>query len=171
MAAVGSPETRLIILRGDSGSGKTTTALALRERLTGATALVHQDAIRREMLAPSGRERSTDAAAIIDAIARTALDRGRTVVLDGIFNLRDYADPFERLWRDHLGRTLVYTFDVGLDETLRRHAGRPLSTVVSEADLRAWYDGWQPLTFVDEIRIPAEVGTDELVDRILADLS
>ena len=41
---------KLIVLRGNSGSGKTTTAKELQKRLGQNTMLISQDVIRREML-------------------------------------------------------------------------------------------------------------------------
>jgi len=167
----GAASTRLIVLRGPSASGKTTAALALRPLLGPKTALIHQDYFRRELLHGDDKlERSADAAAIIIATARQMLDRGYDVILDGIFNLRDYADPLEQLASDHIGTTRVYAFDVALDETIRRHATRPLSTEFGEDELRAWYDGWQPLPHLTETRVTAEVTTDELVATILHDI-
>jgi len=167
----GAASTRLIVLRGPSASGKTTAALALRPLLGPKTALIHQDYFRRELLHGDDKlERSADAAAIIIATARQALDRGYNVILDGIFNLRDYADALEDLASDHAGITRVYAFDVPLDETIRRHATRPLRTEFGEDDLRDWYDGWQPLPHLAETRITSDVTTDGLVATILRDL-
>lgn len=47
---VGSPRTRLVILRGDSASGKSTIAQRLRERLGRGVAWVEQDYLRRTVL-------------------------------------------------------------------------------------------------------------------------
>ena len=66
--------------------------------------------------------------------------------------------------------TVFFQFDFGFEETVRRHSGRPLRTAFGEEELRRWFDGWQPLPFVHEQRVPAEVRTDQLVDRILAAL-
>lgn len=141
MSPVGSPSTRLVILRGDAASGKTTTATALRTKLGPRVALIHQDYVRREVLHDlDRRRRSADASILIVSAAREALNLGYDVILDGIFNLRDYSEPFEMLHRDHRGRTRIYQFDVGLDETLRRHAGRPLATDFGEEKIREWYD-------------------------------
>lgn len=47
--AVPSP-TRLIVLRGNSASGKSSVAAAVRERYSRGVALVSQDTLRREVL-------------------------------------------------------------------------------------------------------------------------
>lgn len=171
MTGVGSESTRLVVLRGDSASGKTTTALALREKLGTRVALIHQDYFRREVLWNEDRgQRSRDASLLIVSSARQALKLGYDVILDGIFNLRDYSALLERLHHDHRGLTRIYQFDVGLDETLRRHAGRPLSKEFGEGKLREWYDGWQPLSWHNETRVGPDLATDDLVSRILRDL-
>ncbi len=41
---------KLIILRGNSGSGKTTTGKALQRKFGHGTMLISQDVVRREML-------------------------------------------------------------------------------------------------------------------------
>jgi predicted kinase len=46
----GSPTSRLLVLRGNSGSGKSTTAQTLRDRLGRGTAWIEQDQIRRILL-------------------------------------------------------------------------------------------------------------------------
>lgn len=172
MTLVGNESTRLVILRGDSASGKTTTALALREELGPKVALIQQDYFRREILSNDDRpQRSRDASILVVGAAREALNLGYDVILDGIFNLRDYSALFERLHDDHRGQTRIYQFDIGLDETIRRHAGRPLSKEFGEDKIRDWYDGWQPLPWHDETRVGGDVSTDDLVISILKDLS
>ncbi|MEV8250895.1 AAA family ATPase [Microbacterium sp. NPDC076768] len=170
-AAVGSADTRLVVLRGDSGSGKTTTAKALRPLLGTKTAVIHQDYFRRELLAGAEKaSRSADAAVLIEATARRSLDLGYDVILDGVFNLRDYRELLEQLWHDHVGATRIYQFDVGFDETVRRHRMRSLRHAFSADQMREWYDGWQPLEFVEEGRVGPEESLDHLVARIVADL-
>lgn len=71
---------------------------------------------------------------------------------------------------DHLGLTGIYQFDVGLEESLRRHAARPLGAVFGEDKIREWYDGWQPLPWFDEKRIGPAATPEEIVSSILRDL-
>jgi predicted kinase len=49
-------ESKLIIIRGNSGSGKTTTAKNLQNDLGHGTLLVSQDIVRREMLKVHDRD-------------------------------------------------------------------------------------------------------------------
>lgn len=84
MADTGSDSTRLVILRGDAASGKTTTATALRPKLGERVALISQDHFRRELLHdPDRLRRSRDASVLIVGAARQALDLGYDVILDG----------------------------------------------------------------------------------------
>jgi adenylylsulfate kinase-like enzyme len=46
----GTSATRLIVLRGNSGSGKSTVARAVRERYGRGCALIEQDYLRRIVL-------------------------------------------------------------------------------------------------------------------------
>lgn len=43
-------ESKLIILRGNSGSGKSTTGKALQRKFGQGTMVISQDVVRREML-------------------------------------------------------------------------------------------------------------------------
>ncbi|MEV4441886.1 AAA family ATPase, partial [Streptomyces sp. NPDC049577] len=76
--------TRLVVLRGNSGSGKTTVARAVRERYGSGLAIVSQDTVRREILCEAhGPVRATPG--LIDVITRQCLDEGFHVILEGIF--------------------------------------------------------------------------------------
>ena len=59
MARTGSSETRLIILRGNSASGKSSTAAEIRRRYRWRDlAIVGQDNLRRDVLREHLRRRS-----------------------------------------------------------------------------------------------------------------
>ncbi len=84
---VGSDQTRLIVVRGNSGSGKSAVAKALREAYGRGVAWVSQDLIRRIILKEKDRPAGVNIG-LIDQVARYSLDNRYHVVLDGIF----YAD-------------------------------------------------------------------------------
>ncbi len=134
----GSGPARLVVLRGNSGSGKSSIAAGIRARYGRGIALVGQDNLRRTVL----RERDVPGGAnigLIDTVARYALRNGFHVIIDGILYAAHYASMLDALYRDHQGISRFYYLDVPLAETLRRHATRPQATEFGEADIRSWY--------------------------------
>jgi len=169
VAGTGSDETRLIILRGNSASGKSSTAAEIRRRHGRRNlAVVGQDNLRRDVL----REHDLPAGAnigLIDVVARYALSHGFSVIVEGILRADHYATMLNALTDDHQGRTCCYYFDVPFDETLRRHAGKPQASEYGAAEMRDWYRELDLLPGGAEQVIPAAVPQDEVVRRIMAD--
>lgn len=157
----------LVVLRGNSGSGKSTVARVLQQRFDHATCLiVEQDHVRRKML----REReAADGLNIelIEAIAAWGLDRGLIVIVEGILNRSRYQRMLERL-RGRSSSSHFFAWDLGFDETVRRHEQRPQRTEFSPEDMAEWYHGWNPLDFVHETRFDASTTVDDAVGRIAA---
>jgi predicted kinase len=122
--AVGSERTRLIVMRGNSGSGKSTVATALREASGRGIAWVSQDLIRRIILREKDKPGGVNIG-LIEQVARYSLDNGYHVILDGIFYADRYGPMLAALSRDHLGVSCFYYLDVSIEETLRRHLSRP----------------------------------------------
>ncbi|MDO0938907.1 AAA family ATPase [Streptomyces sp. DG2A-72] len=165
---VGTEETRLVILRGNSASGKSTVAVGLRERFGRGLALVGQDNIRRVVL----RERDRPGAAnigLIDLTARYALDAGYHVVVEGILYADRYGDMLAQLRRDHRGPTHAYYLDVPFAETLARHATKPFANDVNETQLRDWYRPLDLLPGGIETVVGADSTLAATVDRIMLD--
>lgn len=165
---VGTEETRLIVLRGNSASGKSSVAAGLRERFGRGLALVAQDNLRRVVL----RERDRPGAAnigLIDLTARYALDAGYHVVVEGILYADRYGDMLARLRDDHRGPTHAYYLDVPFDETLARHATKPIAADVDEGQLREWYRPRDLLPDGREAIIGAHSALHETIDHIMLD--
>ncbi|MET9255485.1 kinase [Streptomyces sp. NPDC048182] len=165
---VGSDTTRLIVLRGNSASGKSSVAAGVRDRFGRGLALVGQDNLRRIVL----RERDRPGAAnigLIDLTARYALDAGYHVVLEGILYADHYGDMLTRLRADHRGPTHGYYLHVPFAETLLRHATKPIADDVDEAQLRAWYRPRDLLPGGGETVIEADSRLAETVERVMKD--
>lgn len=165
---VGSPQTRLVILRGNSASGKSTIAKLLRERLGRGVAWVEQDYLRRTVLREHDRPGLPNIG-LIDMTARYALDAGYHVIADGIFGSERYGAMLRRLTDDHEGVTRHYYFDIALEETQRRHQTKPLVTVHPEK-LCEWYQRRDLLGFVDESIITAAESDEEIVTRLVREV-
>src|SRR5882724_7078759 len=105
---------KLIILRGNSGSGKSAVAKKMREVSTRKIALVEQDVIRRGILKEKEAADGHNIA-LIAQIVEFALNRGYDVILEGILSFQRYGDMLQKL-RDLSFETHVYYFDISFEE-------------------------------------------------------
>ncbi len=108
---VGTEETRLVVLRGNSASGKSSLAAGLRERFGRGLAVVGQDNLRRIVLGERDRPGAANIG-LIGLTARYALDAGFHVVVEGILYADRYGDMLDQLRADHRGPTHSYYLDV-----------------------------------------------------------
>lgn len=157
--------TRLIVLRGNSASGKSSVAAGLRERYGRGIALVSQDTLRRDVL----RERDVPGAAnigLIDLTVRHALEHGFHTVLEGILYVAHYGDMLAGLLADYGDRAHCFYLDVPFEDTLARHASKPIADAVSEGELRSWYRPLDLLPGDVETVIPASSTLDATVEQV-----
>jgi hypothetical protein len=130
--------TRLIVIRGNSASGKATIASLIREKHGRGIALVGQDNLRRVVL----REHDTACAAnigLIDLTCRYSLANGFHVVLEGILRAEHYGEMLAGLRAEYAGRSSWWFLDVGFSETLERHGTKPQASEYGEAEMRSWW--------------------------------
>ncbi|MFI9752937.1 AAA family ATPase [Streptomyces collinus] len=165
---VGTEHTRLVLLRGNSAAGKSSVAAGVSERFGRGLALVGQDNLRRVVL----RERDRPGAAnigLIDLTARYALDAGYHVVVEGLLYADRYGEMLARLRSDHRGPTHAYYLHVPFEQTLLRHATKPIANELGEAELRDWYRELDLLPGGTETVIGPDSTLRETVDRIMLD--
>jgi predicted kinase len=157
--------SKLIVLRGNSASGKSTVARMVREASTRRTALVEQDYLRRIVL----KEKENEGSNNLDLIFQTvtfALSRGYDVILEGILVFYRYGlllRELASLCPDHH----FFYFDVSFEETVRRHATKPIANDVAESTLRSWYHPRNVTGFPSETIIPESVSAEEAVALIV----
>ncbi len=129
---------------------------------------LEQDHLRRTVLGEhDSRNVDPVAPAFIVATARTALDLGYHVILEGILHTERYAGALHQLITDHPGPASVFYLDVSFDETVRRHRNRSEPTPVTPAQMHQWYTPRDLLHRVDEVVIPETHTFDQTVAAIL----
>jgi predicted kinase len=140
--------TRLIVLRGNSGAGKSSVAAELRRRCGRGLAVVAQDNVRRTILEELDRPGAVNIG-LIEEVVRYSLDRGYHVLLEGILYADHYGDMLLRLQRDLTVRAHFYYLDISLDESVARHESSPQARDFTADDMRSWY---RPCDLVKGVR-------------------
>ncbi len=168
VASIGTADTRLVVIRGNSGSGKTTIAKAIQDTQLGKLAVVGQDIVRRDVLRV-GDDAGNPAVELIAVMVRHALDAGLHVVVEGILAPHKYGAMLRALVGDHRGVSRCYLMDIPFEETLRRHATKPVADEFGETEMLEWYRGRRLVDGLDEQIIDEHSETADSVARILAD--
>jgi thymidylate kinase len=129
---------RLIVIRGNSGSGKSSVAEGIRAAYGPKVAWIEQDYIRRMIFAERDQPDGANIAAI-DQLATLALERGFHTVVEGILPTARYAGMLARLADRRTGPSFFFYLDVPFEETVRRHGMRPKATEFDAEEMRSWY--------------------------------
>ena len=160
---------KLVILRGNSGSGKSTVAKRLRKKMGYETMLIPQDVVRREMLRVRDAP-DNPAVQLLYDLAMYGKKLGFDVVIEGILGKDKYGEMLERLIEDFGGDTHVFYFDISFDETLRRHSTKPNKDEYGEKELREWWAEKDYLGTPNETYIDDYMSEDEIVDFMYANI-
>jgi len=157
---------KLIIIRGNSGSGKSTVAEKLREELEGKVALVGLDTLRRTILMEHDTLENTDIIGLLEQTVQYCLDNGYIVVVEGIFAKPKYKEVLVKLIDSAPCNSHIFYMDVSIEESVRRHQTKPLADDVSDERLRSWYQPRNYLDIHNEIIVDEESTLRETVDLI-----
>ena len=162
-------KSKLIIIRGNSGAGKTTVAKALQKTLGRGTLLVSQDVVRREMMFVKDGE-GNPAIGLMKQIAEYGNGKSKFVIVEGITAAKWYGDMFNELIDDFDDRYLAYYFDIPFEETVRRHNLKPNSHEFGEKEMRRWWNEKDFLNLGKEKVITSDYSVTETVNSILKDI-
>jgi shikimate kinase len=159
----------LIILRGNSGSGKSTIANALQQHFGSGTLLIDQDVVRRNMLAVKDRPGNLS----IELIRQIALYGNRkceVVIVEGILIAEGYGAMLREVIEAYENRAAVYYFDLPFEETVSRHETREKRYRFGEDSLKLW---WNPKDFLkvgNERAITETMTKEQIVQTIIQDV-
>lgn len=162
--------TKLIILRGNSGSGKTTTAHLLRQALSPKTTmLVSQDLIRLEILNVKDFPENPSVQ-LIPKICKFGNNRYDYVILEGILDREKYQTMLSDLLEFFDNNTLVYYFDISFSETLKRNDQHAADHRFSKELLEKWWLDKDFLAVSSEHQLAEDLTQKEIIQQILIDL-
>jgi len=159
-------ESKLIIIRGNSGSGKTTTAKNLQNHLGNGTLLVSQDVVRREMLKVHDREGNLSID-LIRQIAEYGKDKCEFVIVEGILYKGRYGEMLKNLIQFYNQKTYTYYFDLSFEETVVRHNSSSKKMEFGEKSLRAWWNPNDYLGVDGETRLTNDMSQNDVLNLVL----
>ncbi|MDB5168624.1 MAG: Valyl-tRNA synthetase [Candidatus Saccharibacteria bacterium] len=158
--------TKLIVLRGNSGSGKSVVAREVQSRVEPHPVLIEHDHFRRKILKEKEGPDSINADLIYRTVAY-AFEHDRDVIIEGIMRMKYYSNLFDRLIQLNQGETYFYYFDVSFDETLRRHNSKN-NVDFGEVEMKRWYMPNDYTGYDTEIAILESNTLEDTVSQIIS---
>lgn len=157
--------SKLIILRGNSGSGKTTIAKGLQKKFGYGTMLISQDVIRREILYVKDGEKPK-VEELLFKLAMYGKQHCNIVIMEGIFNSKWYNHLFKKLSDEFKNNIFAFYFDIPFEETLRRHKTKAIANEFEEKEMREWWNEKDLLRIIPETLLGEELSEDEIINLI-----
>lgn len=159
---------KLIIIRGNSGSGKTVIAQDVRKQSSDKRnlAIISQDEVRRKMLHEHDEVGARNIQ-IIKEFSQVCLNHGFNVIIEGMLTEERYGVMLRNLISEHHGKTYVYYLDISLEETMKRHTTKPNAHEFGEKELRQWYRKHDFLGVDMESIIKEHESREDIVAKIL----
>lgn len=156
---------KLVILRGNSGSGKTTVAKELQKRFGRNTMLISQDVIRRDMLhVKDGKD--NEALPLMKELLLYGSVHSEIVILEGIMYAQWYDTLFETANKQYGNEIYAYYFDLSFEETVRRHHTKPNCHEFGETEMRRWWRDKDYSPVLHEKRITSDQSFVDIVSEI-----
>ena len=160
---------QLLIIRGNSGSGKTSLAKEIQKEFGRNTLLISQDVVRREMLWVKDGKGNLAENLLIDLL-EYGHQHCELTILEGILNADWYQSLFERACELYGDSIHAYYYDLTFEETLRRHAGREQRHEFGEEAMRRWWKEKDYLEIIQERLILADQSLVKTKEEIIRDL-
>ena len=160
---------KLIILRGNSGSGKSSVAKALQRRIDRNTLVIPQDTIRREMLWAHDGYNTTTIPLLINLL-HYGYKNSEITILEGILNSKKYKPLFETAVELYGSNILAYYYDLPFEETIKRHETRDKCFNFGEAEMRQWWNEKDYIKFIPEKTITKNMSLEDTIETIICDI-
>lgn len=159
-------QKRLMLIRGNSGSGKTSAARLLRTQMDGKTLLISQDAVRIDMF----WDKNAEAVPLIGALMEYGYAQRECTILEGILDAARYKPVFERaLALFGAENIFAYYYDIPFEETLRRHQLKNRADF-GEEDMRRWWKEKDWIGLICETILTKDMSLEDAVAKMLADM-
>lgn len=153
--------SKLLVIRGATGSGKSSLANYIHNYIVGSSVLLPQDVFTVDFI----KNESSLFKASLDALetsARAYLNSDTVVILEGVFSAKHWEEMIYRLSVDT--ERHYFFLSTTVDTSIERAGKREKSAQITEEDVRLWHPKSTPLHAANETVIAA----DTLSTRVIA---
>lgn len=156
--------TKLIIIRGPSGVGKSTVAKALMKRTKRPTVLVDLDHYRFSFVNPPNHAHDLEYE-MSGSDVLIGLRLGFDVIFDGNFTATAH-DPLLAKWFSaHPEENYLFYLDASLNETLKRHETKSHPRISTDK-MKEVYQYASAIGHENEVIIPESSSLEQTVEQI-----
>lgn len=160
---------KLVIIRGNSGSGKTTVAKALQQKIGHNVMLISQDVVRRDMLrVKDGAD--TLALPLMKELLAYGRNHCKVVILEGILHSQWYKPLFELAGEIFGDSIFAYYYDLSFEETMLRHQTKSNKNDFGENEMKKWWNEKDFITIIPEKIIRNNLSAVDTVEMIYKDI-
>ena len=157
------------MLRGNSGSGKTSLAKELQQRFGKTSLLISQDLVRRQMLNVRDGE-NCPAIPLLKNLVKYGQVNYEITILEGILYTGFYKPLFEEIARLVGDNIFAYYYDIPFEVTLRRHQTRSNKDDFGEAEMRDWWIEKDYIGFIAEKPIYENESLEAVAEKICSEV-
>ena len=154
--------SKLIIIRGNSGSGKTSLAKALQKKFGRNTMLISQDMVRIQML----HAKDVEALPLLMKLLQYGRKNSEITILEGILDSACYAPLFQTALAEYGEDIYAFYYDLPFEETLLRHNTKPNKAEFGEQDMRRWWKEKDYIDIIPERIITKDISLEDAVALI-----
>ena len=157
---------KLIILRGNSGSGKTSVAKALQRKFGSNTMLLSHDMVRMEILHVWSQEGIIKSEPLMINLLKYGKANSKITILEGVLPAKEYNKLFETAVEEYGENIFAYYYDLPFEETLARHSTKPNRNDFGESDMRRWWKEKDFLPMISEKVLDKDISFEDAIEMI-----
>ena len=162
---------KLVILRGNSGSGKTSLAQKLQEKFGPNTMRLSHDMVRMEILHVWSKEGVVKSFPLMIELLKYGRQNSAVTILEGILDSEQYQALFETAVEEFGQEIYAYYYDIPFEETLLRHSTKPNRHEFGEDDMRRWWREKDFIGFIPEKIFDKNLGLEEAAQLIYKEVN
>ena len=153
---------KLIIVRGNSGSGKTSLAKALQKKFGRNTMLISQDMVRIQML----NAKDVQALPLLIKLLQYGRQNSEITILEGILDSEYYTPLFQTALEEYGSNIFAFYYDLPFEETLLRHNTKPNKAEFGDQDMRRWWKEKDYIGIIPEKIITKDMSLEDTVELL-----